>query len=84
MAAEAARVLDEWRHAERLLRLLPDDAPERSEVELHVDQLRALFHHLTDVVSPMTGERLATSRSQIERIHALLDHVATRYRAPGP
>ncbi len=41
---EEERVLEEWMRAERVLRQLPRDAPERSEMEDEIAKLRSLFH----------------------------------------
>ena len=84
MAAEAAEVLHEWRRAERLLTVLPDDAPERSEVEVHVDQLRVLYQRVTGGMIPSTEMRLESTRRQIERARAKLDELAARYGDDGP
>ena len=73
MAAEAAEVLNEWRRAERLLSALPDDAPERTGVEVH-----ALVR--------MTWRRVASSRMDVDGIVppvASLDSIWSRYNGDG-
>ena len=79
MAAEAAEVLHEWRRAERLLTLLPADAPERPEVEDHVQQLRALYQRVTVESSAPSESRLEAIRLQLERSSAYLDGLEMRY-----
>jgi hypothetical protein len=83
MAAEAAEVLREWRRAERLLTALPHDAPERPEVEVHVEQLRVLYHRVTGSTIPSTEIRLESTRRQIERARAYLDRLASSYLEAG-
>ena len=78
MAAEAAEVLHEWRRAERLLAVLPDDAPERSEVEVQVEQLRILYQRVSAAI-PSTQTRLQSTRTQIARSRAYLDSLSSRY-----
>ena len=83
MAAEAAEVLHEWRRAERLLTALPDDAPERPEVEVHVEQLRVLYHRVTGSTIPSTHIRLESTQRQIERARAYFDRLASSYVDDG-
>jgi hypothetical protein len=78
MAAEAAEVLHEWRRAERLLTVLPDDAPERSEVEVQIEQLRILYQRVSATI-PSTAVRLQSTRAQIARSRAYLDGLSSRY-----
>ena len=83
MAAEATEVLREWRRAERLLTLLPEHAPERPEVEIHVEQLRILYQRVTGSTIPSTELRLAATRRQIERSKESLDGIWARYDGDG-
>jgi hypothetical protein len=83
MAAEAAEILHEWRRAERLLTVLPDDAPERTEVEVQVDQLRILYQRVTGATIPSTEARLQSTRAQIARSRAFLDGLSSRYPDDG-
>jgi hypothetical protein len=69
--ALAAQVLYEWREAERLLYLLPDDAPERAAIEAAVEDMRHMYQRITRAVRP-TAETIATSRARIEETHSLL------------
>ncbi len=78
MAAETAHILEEWRRAERLLQALPDDAPERSEVEARLEEIRALYRRVTTETIPSTHIRLTATRDQLERARASLDWVAAR------
>ena len=78
MAAEAAEVLEEWRRAERLLHALPDDAPDRSDIEVHVEQLRILYQRVTSTTIPSTEYRLSTRR-QIARSRSFLDTLSEQY-----
>jgi multidrug resistance efflux pump len=83
MAAEAAEVLQEWRRAERLLTVLPVDAPERPDVADHVHQLRALYQRVTAESSTTSESRLAANRLQLERSSAYLDGMEMRYETDG-
>jgi hypothetical protein len=83
MVAEAAEVLHEWRRAERLLSVLADDAPERTEVEVHVEQLRILYQRVTETTIPSSELRLAATRRQISRSKDYLDGVSSRYDGDG-
>ncbi len=80
MSSEAARVLDEWRRAERLLTVLPDNAPERIDVELHLAEMRELYQRLTGETQESARRRLEIARREIARTHVLLNRVAERYR----
>ena len=66
MVAEAHVVLEEWRRAERLLTLLPAEAPERDEVAEQVEDLRGVYQRLTATADGV-GKRLSASRATIER-----------------
>ena len=83
MAAEAVEVLNEWRRAERLLTVLPDDAPERTEVEVQVEQLRILYQRVTGATIPSSAIRLASTRRQVSRSRACLDGLWSRYDGDG-
>jgi hypothetical protein len=78
VVAEAHVVLEEWRRAERLLSLLPTEAPERDEVAEQVDLLRALYQRLTATAVGVTT-RLTASQATIERSVRLMDQVTARY-----
>jgi hypothetical protein len=83
MVAEAAEVLQEWRRAERLLSVLADDAPERTEVEVHVEELRIFYQRVTGATIPSTELRLASTRRQISRSKDYLDGLWSRYDGDG-
>ena len=78
MAAEAHVVLEEWRRAERLLTLLPAEAPERDEVAEQIELLRALYQRLTSTADGV-GARLTASQIAIGRSIELMDRVTARY-----
>lgn len=78
MVAEAHVVLEEWRRAERLLTLLPPEAPERDEVAEQIEALRGLYQRLTATADGV-ATRLTASRTTIERSVQLLDQVTARY-----
>jgi hypothetical protein len=79
MAAEAAEVLHEWRRAERLLAVLPDDAPERPDIELRIEQLRDLYQHVTGATIPSPDARLEPTERQIDRARIYLDGLTAHY-----
>jgi hypothetical protein len=78
VVAEAHVVLEEWRRAERLLTILPAEAPERDEVAEQIVLLRALYQRLTSTADD-AGTRLTASKGAIERSIRLMDGVAARY-----
>jgi hypothetical protein len=78
VVAEARVVLEEWRRAERLLSLLPPEAPERGDVAEQVELLRALYQRLTSTADGV-ATRLAASQKTIDRSVRLMDRVTARY-----
>jgi hypothetical protein len=75
--ALAAEVLYEWREAERTLRLLPDDSPQRPTVEAAVEEMRALYHRVTEK-APETANAIGNARARIEETRALLRAIRSK------
>lgn len=75
--ALAAEVLHEWREAERTLRLLPPDAPEREPVEAALQEMRALYQRVTSA-GPTTANAIVATRDRIEETRALLRSVQNK------
>jgi hypothetical protein len=70
--ALAAEVLSEWREAERVLRLLPDDAPQRPAVVAAVEGMRQLYQFVAFDLASSTADAIAQSRDRIEETRTLL------------
>ena len=79
MATEAARVLETWRRAERVMGALPPDAAERAELEVEIDRLRRLYRSMTNDAIPRTDARIAAARDRVERAIEVLDALGARY-----
>ena len=73
--ALAAKILGEWRDAERVLKLLPPDAPERPAVVAAIESMRLLYQQVTHITVPETDDRLAAARDAIESTKLLLRRV---------
>jgi hypothetical protein len=74
VAAEPARALEEWRRAERLLRLLPPEDPDRAAVEARVDEMRTLYQELSRR-SDRSADRIRAAERSIATTKALLDRI---------
>jgi hypothetical protein len=73
--ALTAEVLSEWREAERTLRLLPDDAPERPAVEAAIEEMRFLYHRVTSDTVPDTVTAIEQTKLRVAETRALLRRV---------
>ena len=79
MASAVQTILDQWRHAERVLADLPASAPERRIVEGDVELLRATYQRLTASTIPRSEERLYASLLQAELAWGRLEELHARY-----
>ena len=71
----AAEVLAEWREAERVLSILPDEAPERPRVVAAVEEMRQLYRYVSGDLTTKTANVIAQTRARIEETQALLQAV---------
>jgi hypothetical protein len=73
--ALSAEVLAEWREAERVLSVLPDDAPERPAILAAAEGLRQLYQYVAFDLTTSTATKIAQARARIDETHALLKSV---------
>jgi hypothetical protein len=78
MAALAVEVLEEWREAERVLRLLPPDAAERDAIAAAIEEMRELYQHVTGGAIHDTGFALVETAARIEETRQLLSEARAR------
>ena len=81
MALAIEEVLSLWREAERLLEVLPADAPEHKVVSAEVVNLKRIYKRLT-AESDATAEVLAASHSVLASAHETLAAAMLRLREP--
>lgn len=72
MALAVEEVLSLWREAERLLDVLPLDAPERKDIAADVADLKRIYNRLT-LDNDATGKILASSRETLSVAREALD-----------
>jgi hypothetical protein len=83
VALAVAKILEEWRRAERILEVLPPAASERRLVEADVAALRATYQRLTASTIPRSSARIEASFRQIEEIRARLAEIHAKYGSNG-
>ena len=76
--ALAAEVLAEWREAERVLKVLPEDAPERPAAAAAVEEMRQLYQYVAIDLATATTSAIAQTRARIEATHALVLRIQAR------
>jgi len=75
MSTIVGKLLETWRHAERLAEHLPPTQPEHETAEQVAAELRSVYRSLTDV-DPTSPAEVAAGRDAIARSRALLDTIA--------
>ena len=72
-----------WRGAERLLESLPPADPDLTVVSDTADEVRAVYHDVTEDRNSLTVERLAQSQLVIDRADALIVRIQAKLAEQG-
>ena len=80
--ALAPEILEEWREAERLLTLLPGGSDDAIAVEGVVEEMRGLYHRVTDDAAA-TAEIISDTRARIVETRMVLDQTRARLNRRG-